>query len=87
MRWLYYVQNLKDKTLAGKKAIFDVNVLEASHRKLPEITDEFANNVRAGLTAETLEQEVRHPAAATRTAKDCLNAYNEITPFCLFSFL
>jgi len=50
---------LRDKTLAGKTAIFDVTVLEAQTRTLPEITDEFANNVRAGLTAETLKKELQ----------------------------
>jgi len=50
---------LRDKTLAGKTAIFDVTVLEAQTRTLPEITDEFANKVRAGLTAETLKKELQ----------------------------
>jgi len=50
---------LRDKTLAGKKAVFDVTVLEASKRSLPEVTDEFANEVRAGLTAESLKAELQ----------------------------
>ena len=45
--------------MAGKNAIFDVTVLEASRRTLPELTDEFANQVRAGLTAETLKKELQ----------------------------
>jgi trigger factor len=44
--------------LAGKSAIFDVSVLEASKRTLPELTDEFADKVRAGLTAESLKEEL-----------------------------
>merc|ERR1712176_1403219 len=51
--------NLRDKTLAGKLAIFDVEILEASQRNIPEVTDEFAANVRAGLTAESLKEELR----------------------------
>jgi len=51
--------NLRDKTLAGKTALFDIEILEASHRTLPEVTDEFANKVRAGLTAESLQEELR----------------------------
>ena len=47
-------QKLRDKTLAGKKAIFDVEVLEASQRTVPEITDEFAAKVRPGLTKEAM---------------------------------
>jgi len=45
--------------LAGKAALFDVSVLEASKRTLPELSDEFANKVRAGLTAESLTEELR----------------------------
>lgn len=45
--------------MAGKAALFDVSVLEASKRTLPELSDEFANKVRAGLTAESLTEELR----------------------------
>jgi trigger factor len=50
---------LKDKSLAGKAALFDVTVLEASTRTLPEVNDEFAEKVRSGLTAESLKDELR----------------------------
>jgi FKBP-type peptidyl-prolyl cis-trans isomerase (trigger factor) len=66
---------LKDKTLAGKNAIFDVTVLEASTRTLPEVTDEFANQVRAGLTAESLKQELRK-AVDSEDAKEFTPARN-----------
>jgi trigger factor len=36
-----------------------VTVLEASTRTLPEVTDEFANQVRAGLTADSLKAELQ----------------------------
>ena len=45
--------------MAGKQAVFDVTVLEASKRTVPEITDEFAAKVKAGLTAESLKDELR----------------------------
>jgi trigger factor len=45
---------LKNKDLAGKDAIFDVTILSANKRILPEINDTFANTVRPGLTAEAL---------------------------------
>ena len=45
--------------MAGKKAVFDVTVLEAQKRSIPEITDEFAEKVRAGLTAENLVKELQ----------------------------
>jgi trigger factor len=52
-------QKLRDKTLAGKKAIFDVTVLESSRRTIPELTDEFAAKVKEGLTAESLVAQLR----------------------------
>lgn len=45
--------------MAGKRAIFDVEVLDASKRIIPEVTDEFAAKVRAGLTKESLLDELR----------------------------
>jgi trigger factor len=49
---------LRDKTLAGKSAVFDVTVKEASTRTVPEIDDELANTIRPGLDAEGLKDEV-----------------------------
>lgn len=69
-------QALKDKTLAGKNAIFDVTVVEASKRTLPEITDEFANQVRAGLTAESLKAELQK-AVDSEDAKEFTPARNK----------
>lgn len=66
---------MKDKTLAGKNAIFDVTVLEASTRTLPEVTDEFANKVRAGLTAESLKNELQK-AVDSEDAKQFTPARN-----------
>lgn len=71
-----FTQKLRDKTLAGKKAIFDVEVLEASKREIPEITDEFANKVRAGLTAESLMDELRK-AIDQEDAKEFTPARNK----------
>jgi trigger factor len=50
---------LRDKTLAGKRAIFDVEVLDASNRIIPEVTDDFAAQVRPGLTKASLLEELR----------------------------
>ncbi|KAL3909016.1 MAG: hypothetical protein SGILL_008260, partial [Bacillariaceae sp.] len=66
---------LRDKTLAGKKALFDVSVLEASKRTLPEITDEFANEVKAGLTADSLKAELQK-AVDTEDAREYAPARN-----------
>jgi trigger factor len=67
---------LKDKTLAGKSAVFDVTVLETSTRTLPELTDEFANMVRAGLTAESLMKELQK-AVDSEDAKEFTPARNQ----------
>ena len=53
-----FPERLKDKTLAGKTAIFDVTVESASSRSLPELDDAFAAQVREGLTIESLNAEV-----------------------------
>jgi len=54
-----FPEKLRNKDLAGKTALFDVTVDSASKRSLPIVDDEFANKVRAGLTAEVLEQELQ----------------------------
>ena len=66
---------MRDKSLAGKAAVFDVTVLEASKRTLPEVTDEFANKVREGLNAESLEAELRK-AVDSEDAKEFAPARN-----------
>eukprot|EP00549_Striatella_unipunctata_P004359 CAMPEP_0118700294 /NCGR_PEP_ID=MMETSP0800-20121206/16482_1 /TAXON_ID=210618 ORGANISM="Striatella unipunctata, Strain CCMP2910" /NCGR_SAMPLE_ID=MMETSP0800 /ASSEMBLY_ACC=CAM_ASM_000638 /LENGTH=495 /DNA_ID=CAMNT_0006600821 /DNA_START=261 /DNA_END=1748 /DNA_ORIENTATION=- len=50
---------LKDKSLAGKKVVFDVEIISSSIRTLPEVNDEFANKVQAGMTAEKLMTEIQ----------------------------
>jgi trigger factor len=67
---------LKNKELAGKNAIFDVTILSASKRILPIITDEFANEVRPGLTADGLRDELRK-AVDTQDAQEYMGARNE----------
>jgi FKBP-type peptidyl-prolyl cis-trans isomerase (trigger factor) len=68
---------LRDKTLAGKKAVFDVTIVEASKRTLPDLTDEFANKVRAGLTVENLKEELRK-AVDNEDAKEFTPARNAV---------
>jgi trigger factor len=68
-------QKLRDKTLAGKKAVFDVTVLEASRRTVPELTDEFAAKVKAGLTPESLLAELRK-AVDEEDSKEFVGARN-----------
>ena len=75
MAWLYFFKALRDKTLAGKRAVFDVTVLEASKRTVPELTDEFANKVRAGLTKDSLVAELRK-AVDSEDAKEFTPARN-----------
>jgi len=50
---------LRDKALAGKKAVFDVTVNEAQVRTVPPIDDELADKIRPGLDAEGVKAELR----------------------------
>lgn len=68
---------MRDKTLAGKNAVFDVTIVEASKRTLPDLTDEFANKVRAGLTVENLKEELRK-AVDNEDAKEFTPARNAV---------
>jgi trigger factor len=70
------LQKLRDKSLAGKKAVFDVEVLQAAKRVVPELTDEFAAQVKAGLTKDTLLKELRK-AIDEEDAKEFLPARNK----------
>lgn len=70
-----FPDKLRDKSLAGKQAIFDVTVVEASTRTVPELTDEFAAKVKAGLTAESLQAELRK-AVDEEDAKEFVGARN-----------
>lgn len=67
---------MRNKDLAGKNAIFDVTILSASKRVLPEITDEFADQVRPGLTAEALRSELLK-AVDAQDAQEYMGARNE----------
>lgn len=66
---------MKNKELAGKEAIFDVEILSASRRSLPELTDEFANQVREGLTVDLLKEELRK-AVDSQDAQEYMGARN-----------
>ena len=56
--YVAFPEGLRDKTLAGKKAVFDVTVKEGNTRSVPEIDDELANQIRPGLDAKGLKDEV-----------------------------
>jgi len=58
--YVTFPMGLRDKTLAGKKAVFDVTVKEASTRFVPEIDDELAAKIRPGLDAEGVSKEVSY---------------------------
>jgi Bacterial trigger factor protein (TF) C-terminus len=61
--------------LAGKKALFDVEIVQCSKRTVPEINDAFAANVKAGLTSESLLAELRK-AIDEEDSKDFVPARN-----------
>jgi FKBP-type peptidyl-prolyl cis-trans isomerase (trigger factor) len=61
--------------LAGKKALFDVEIVQCSKRTVPEVNDEFAEKVKAGLTSESLLAELRK-AIDEEDSKDFVPARN-----------
>lgn len=67
---------LRDKTLAGKKAVFDVTVKEASVRTVPAIDDELANKIRPGLDAEGVKSEIRK-AVDEQDSEEWINSRNK----------
>lgn len=71
-----FPEALKNKELAGKDAVFDVEILSASRRILPQLTDDFANEVREGLTAEGLKEELRN-AVDSQDAQEYMGVRNE----------
>lgn len=56
--YVTFPEGLRDKTLAGKKAVFDVTVVEANTRTVPVIDDELSNKIRPGLDAEGVRAEL-----------------------------
>jgi trigger factor len=75
--YVTFPEGLRDKTLAGKKAIFDVNVLEANTRTVPEIDDELAGKIRPGLDAEGVRDELRKAIDENESA-DWIEARNKV---------
>lgn len=71
-----FPEGLRDKTLAGKKAVFDVIVKEANIRTVPEIDDELANKIRPGLDEEGLKAELRK-AVDEQDAQDWIDPRNK----------
>lgn len=74
--YVSFPTGLRDKTLAGKQAIFDVTVKEASIRTVPEIDDELAEKIRPGLNAEGIKKELRK-AVDEQDSGDWIEARNK----------
>jgi trigger factor len=53
-----FPQSIREPKLAGKDAVFKIEIVSIKTRVLPEINDEFANSIRAGLTKDELMQEI-----------------------------
>jgi trigger factor len=53
-----FPQSIREPKLAGKEAIFKIEVVAIRARVLPEIDDDFANSIRTGLTKEALMEEI-----------------------------
>jgi len=53
-----FPENVREAKLAGMKAEFEVEILSVKNRQIPELTEEFANSLREGLTVQDLLKEV-----------------------------
>lgn len=55
-----------EKTLAGKKGTFDCHLMELKAKKLPDLDDSFASQIREGKTLEDLKKEIKENIAMTK---------------------
>ncbi|MFM8270081.1 MAG: trigger factor [Pseudomonadota bacterium] len=58
-----------EKELAGKKAKFDLKVLELKRKVLPELNDEFAKQLKEGSSLEAIKQEILDNIKASKEAE------------------
>lgn len=55
--------------LAGRKAVFEVNVKAVRTRTIPELSDDFAGKIRPGLTLEELKASVEYTVGSQEESK------------------
>lgn len=55
-----------EKSLAGRPATFKVKLLEVKTKTLPDLTDDFANQIKAGSTLLSLRTEIREDIAINK---------------------
>lgn len=53
-----FPETIRDPKLAGLKVEFEIEILEVKNRIIPEIDQQFADDIRPGLTPEDIKKEV-----------------------------
>lgn len=64
--------------LAGKEAVFEVNVKSVKEKHLPELNDEFADEVSEFSTLEELKSDIEKKILEQKTHEEDLNAENRL---------
>jgi len=67
-----FPEDYEDRKLAGKEALFNLHLLEIKKKKLPEVDDALANQIKEGSTVASLKQEIRDSILAAK--KEDLNS-------------
>jgi trigger factor len=58
-----------EKDLSGKKAKFDLKLLELKKKVLPELNDDFAKQLKEGSNLEAIKQEIRDNIKSSKEAE------------------
>lgn len=58
-----------EKELSGKKAKFDLKLLELKKKVLPELSDDFAKQLKEGATLDSIKQEIRDNIKSSKEAE------------------
>jgi trigger factor len=70
-----------DKNLAGKKGTFECHLMELKAKKLPDLDDSFASQIRDGKTLEDLKKEIKENIALTKSDENRREERQEILKY------
>lgn len=70
-----------EKSLAGRPATFQVKLLELKTKTLPELSDDFANQIKPGATLLSLKTEIRDDLASNKKEENQKAQRQEILDF------
>lgn len=76
-----FPDDYQDKKIAGKEAKFECKLLELKKKVLPELNDEFANQVREGAKLEDLRREIRENIVQSKTEESKRQQRQEVVDY------